>query len=476
MLQTRSRKLLPLEFNRQARVTPLSELAVTLFRDDGAAMQNRLIFLLAFVGVLANVSPSAANAAARNSFMLNEANAVTGSKFLESNKFDTTLGRLQGNGQNWLEFITVQGDELPSGGFSHTLDLRGWTFEWAYDKQDPTDPHQFGSGAVTFTNDPLWAAVPVGTMLTVNEWQKVWYRPGSDLSGGLDRVGGIAGSGLQRGTAYNPATDTLVDFSTDTRWNPLANGGGASGDWNMHVWAGERNPDDSFKYFTFSGSVVDGDPSQPIPVGTDAGGLYPVNNDNWQWSIKDAAGNVIQGPLGETGTGVTATSPYTGQPTASNWSVNSQEIIRLEGFPGGQNPTQQTYLDAWLNDYQDGSSGSFGQPNIWSSGSGVQDLSSLRNWLKTGDANLDGVVDGADFLAWQRGVGKDNPSYADGDLNGDGVVDHADLLVWRGAMGTSASGNVAAVPECGAGVLIALAGFGFAALGRRPSCDGSRNG
>ncbi len=427
-------------------------------------MQSRLSLVLALATAIGLASAS--NAAVRNSFMLNEANSVTGSKFLESNKFDTTLGRLQGNGQNWLEFIAVQGDELPGGAFAHTLDLRGWKLEWAYDKQDVTDPNKYGSGTVTFTNDPLWAAVPVGTMLTINEWKEVWYRPGSDVSGGLDRVGGIAGAGLQHGDAYNAATDTLIDFSTDTVWNPLANGGGANGDWNLHVWAGERNPDDSFKYLTYSGSVVDGDPDNPIPVGTDEGGLYPVNNDNWQWSIKDAAGNVIQGQLGETGTGVTGVSPFTGQPMAPNWSVNSQEIFRLEGFPSGQSPTQQTYLDSWLNDYQDGSSGSFGQPNVWSSGSGVQDLSSLRNWLTTGDVNLDGAVDGADFLAWQRGVGMADPSYSDGDLNGDGAVDGADLDVWRGAFGAAASAATASVPECGA-MLLAIMGYVGMATARR---------
>lgn len=438
-------------------------------------MRSRLIVLLTVAVAAAAGSLDTASGAVRNSFMLNEANAVTGSKFLESNKFDTTLGRLQGNGQNWLEFIVVQGNELAGGAFAHTLDLRGWKLEWAYDKKDVADPNKYGSGTITFTNDPLWSAVPVGTMLTINEWKEVWYRPGSDLSGGLDRVGGIAGVGLQHGGAYNSATDTLIDFSTDTGWNPLANGGGANGDWNLHVWAGERNPDDSFKYFTFSGSVIDGDPSNPIPVGTDEGGLYPVNNDNWQWSIKDAAGNVIQGPLGETGTGATAVSPFTNQPTAANWSVNSQEIFRLEGFPTTQNPTQQKYLDAWLNDFQDGSSGSFGQPNVWSSGSGVQDLSSLRNWLTIGDVNLDGKADGSDFLAWQRGVGMVDPSYTDGDLNGDGAVDGVDLNVWRGAFGSSASVATASVPECSSMLLALFATIAAAFAKRRPAIS-LRNG
>lgn len=428
-------------------------------------MQRRWKLALATIAMLG--AANGATAAVPNSFMLNEANSVTGSKFLESNKFDTALGRLQGNGQNWLEFITVQGDELGGGAFANTLDLRGWTIDWAYDKKDPTDPNQYGAGTIAFTNDSLWAAVPVGTLLTISEWQEVWYRPGSDLNGGLDRIGGIGGTGSTRGNPYNSATDTLIDFSTDVRWNPLANGGGAAGDWNMHVWAGERNPDDSFKYFEFTGSIVDGDPGNPIPVGTEEGGLYPVNNDNWQWTIKDVAGNVIQGPLGETGTGVTGVSPFTGQPVAPNWSVNSQEIFRLEGFTAGSNPTQATYLASWLNSYQDGSSSSFGEPNIWSGGSGVQDLSVLRDWLTTGDVNLDGSVDGGDFLAWQRGFGKTNPSFTDGDLNGDGAVDGLDLNIWRGAFGTPAAGAIAAVPEAGAWALAASGWLGMAVARRR---------
>ena len=398
-----------------------------------------------------------ADAAVRNSFILNEANSVSGDKFLESNKFDTTLGRLQGNGQNWLEFLVVQGDEQPGGSFAKTLDLRGWTIDWSYDKQDEADPNKYGSGTITFTHDPLWAAVPVGTMLTLNEWQKVWYRPGEDSGGGLDRIGGIGGMGTQRGEDYNAATDTLVDFSTDVRWNPLKSGGA---DWNIHVWAGERNPDDSFKYFTFSGSIVNGDSENPLPLATEDGGLYAVNNDSWKWSIEDAAGNVVQGPLGETASGVTAASPFTGQPTGANWSVNSQEIIRFEGFAASASPTQQKYLDSWLNDYQDGSSGSFATPNVWSSGSGVQDLSALRNWLVAGDANLDGSVDGGDFLAWQRGYGKANPSFTDGDFNGDGVVDGADLDVWRTAVASGAQPAPANVPEGRAAVLALLGGLG----------------
>jgi hypothetical protein len=51
------------------------------------------------------------------------------------------------------------------------------------------------------------------------------------------------------------------------------------------------------------------------------------------------------------------------------------------------------------------------------------------------DFNSDGNVDGADFLAWQRGLGKPNAVPADGDSDGDADVDAADLAAWRAAFG-----------------------------------------
>ena len=47
------------------------------------------------------------------------------------------------------------------------------------------------------------------------------------------------------------------------------------------------------------------------------------------------------------------------------------------------------------------------------------------------DFDNDGDTDGADFLAWQRGVGKANPTPSEGDANRDGTVDGNDLNVWQ---------------------------------------------
>ncbi|WP_428308111.1 family 16 glycosylhydrolase [Lacipirellula sp.] len=78
------------------------------------------------------------------------------------------------------------------------------------------------------------------------------------------------------------------------------------------------------------------------------------------------------------------------------------------------------------------------------------------------DFNLDGVVDGADFLVWQRGASvASGGEPSDGDANGDGIVDGADLEVWRQQYGASgASADAAAtveIPEPSGAVLAVLA-------------------
>ncbi len=53
------------------------------------------------------------------------------------------------------------------------------------------------------------------------------------------------------------------------------------------------------------------------------------------------------------------------------------------------------------------------------------------------DFDGDGDVDGADFLAWQRGFGTSgNATLAQGDANGDGDVNALDLAIWQAQYGT----------------------------------------
>ncbi|MCA9236399.1 MAG: autotransporter-associated beta strand repeat-containing protein [Planctomycetales bacterium] len=89
-------------------------------------------------------------------------------------------------------------------------------------------------------------------------------------------------------------------------------------------------------------------------------------------------------------------------------------------------------------------------------GTGLLNVSTLGDPLFTpGDFNMDGNVNGADFLAWQRGY--------------PGTYDGADLADWEANYGAvaAASGSVGAVPEPTAGLLAVCAGLAGLLLRRR---------
>jgi hypothetical protein len=70
------------------------------------------------------------------------------------------------------------------------------------------------------------------------------------------------------------------------------------------------------------------------------------------------------------------------------------------------------------------------------------------------DFDVDGDVDGADFLRWQRGVGAaGGASFGQGDANLDLKVDGPDLNFWKSQLG-SATPVLAPVPEPAAWLLM----------------------
>ena len=78
---------------------------------------------------------------------------------------------------------------------------------------------------------------------------------------------------------------------------------------------------------------------------------------------------------------------------------------------------------------------------------GAENLASGNPYL-SGDANLDGTVDGQDFLAWNNSKFSTVAAWTAGDFNADGVVDGQDFLRWNDNKFTSAdAGGMTAVPE-----------------------------
>ena len=89
----------------------------------------------------------------------------------------------------------------------------------------------------------------------------------------------------------------------------------------------------------------------------------------------------------------------------------------------------------------------------------------------SGDFDGDSIVDGYDFLLWQRGLGlAGDAGLADGDADGDRVVDAIDLSVWRGRFGVAPGASTATTPEPGSGALcieLLLGAWHFGRMSRR---------
>ena len=79
-----------------------------------------------------------------------------------------------------------------------------------------------------------------------------------------------------------------------------------------------------------------------------------------------------------------------------------------------------------------------------------------------GDANLDGCVDGLDYITWSNHYQEDDKWWQHGDFTGDGVVDGLDYVAWSNNYGEGCPPGL--VPEPGA---LALLGLGALALLRR---------
>jgi hypothetical protein len=84
--------------------------------------------------------------------------------------------------------------------------------------------------------------------------------------------------------------------------------------------------------------------------------------------------------------------------------------------------------------------------DVWRSLAGAANIGPGREYL-VGDANLDGVVDGVDFIEWNSHKFTSTAAWCDGDFNADGVVDGLDFILWNDNKFSSSDQVVANVPE-----------------------------
>ena len=95
--------------------------------------------------------------------------------------------------------------------------------------------------------------------------------------------------------------------------------------------------------------------------------------------------------------------------------------------------------------------------NEWRSVAGEANLGEGRAYL-AGDANLDAVVDGQDFVVWNGSKFTATGKWSEGDFNADGNTDGQDFIVWNSSKFQSA--DVTTVPEP-SGLLSLLLGLAF---------------
>ena len=100
---------------------------------------------------------------------------------------------------------------------------------------------------------------------------------------------------------------------------------------------------------------------------------------------------------------------------------------------------------------------------LWLSEAALVD--GLASPYKEGDANLDGFVDGSDFVIWNESKFSASLAWDNGDFNGDGFVDGQDFILWNANKFTAS--DVAVVPEPSAGLLILIGLLGLRCKARQ---------
>lgn len=207
---------------------------------------------------------------------------------------------------------------------------------------DPACKEDVFFGRVEGNGGNWFELVVTVNRLDVRGWQLIWSENPSD-SGTLTLTQDPIWSDLRAGTIITFAElDTAAGgLDTDTSFNPDA------GDWWIHIntLSSSGTPNEQFVTTTTN---VDGD----------GAGNFSVGNLNWTLTILDANGALVFGPCGE---GI----PLTGA------GVNDNEVFKLEADPGPD-------VDCVTAEYHDGTSSSFGHPNIWSGGDIEQDFTCLR--------------------------------------------------------------------------------------------------
>jgi hypothetical protein len=216
-------------------------------------------------------------------------------------------------GQVWAadvilnEYNAVDSNDFLGGGNSSADDSGGRAYDTYF-------------GRVKGNGGDWFELVVIKDHLDLRQWHLDIFDNGL-FDKTLDLTNAAIWSDLRSGTIITVSEDVPSDIS----YNP------AAGDWWINVQAND----------TADGLYIEAQ-------------SFKVSNSNWQLRIRNAAGTVVYGPVGE---GIAPTS-----------GVGATNVFRLEADPSATiTPTSKNY--------KDGSNFStFGAPNRW----GSQDFDTLR--------------------------------------------------------------------------------------------------
>ncbi|MEM8679307.1 MAG: lamin tail domain-containing protein, partial [Planctomycetota bacterium] len=94
----------------------------------------------------------------------------------------------------------------------------------------------------------------------------------------------------------------------------------------------------------------------------------------------------------------------------------------------------------------------------WLADAGAANLPSMNSYL-LGDANLDGTVDGQDFVIWNGQKFTTTGKWTEGDFNADGNTDGQDFIAWNSFKFTSADNLVVPEPRTWGVAVLILCGW-----------------
>jgi hypothetical protein len=302
--------------------------------------------------------------------IVNEYNAVGSEKYLETeDEYGSTKADLR------FGRIKGNGDNwIELVVTEDHADLRNYQIRWwEYDYSIQDNPD-----AIWATNaDKVGSNQGIITFKNVDFWSDV-------------RSGTIITLTEKETLTAQDAAVVVSGSKIDTNLVP-----GSDGDWWINIWTAD--PDEPYVH------------TETLEYGG-SDGNFSVGNDDWEVNIYDGT-QIVFGPIGEAYDGFGS-------------GINSKEIAKLQADPSS---------DVTVDDFSDGTSSTFGLPNVWHDGvtgeEFTQNFNKLRKWSWIpGDANLDNKVNVTDLSLLAANYNTTaKATWAMGDFDNDGKVNVTDL-------------------------------------------------